>query len=230
MMKPLNKNYLDAPSALCESSHVELIRSKDIALNLQVYHDATICPYSANHIGCCGEVLLFDGTIAMGINSHFDYDAVHEIGNFPIAVENENEIIYLGSLPVCWGHYITDGLSKLWFFYTDEGKELLQRGVRVGITTCYVNMDSVPKAYQYIVNVLGLPIKVEVITDVTHYKTVYCPDNSLFVRGGTRYYLKEQNEIIDRLIESVQTEGKCFCSFEKIYFSLKSACKLQQHS
>lgn len=212
-------DYIDAPTLRSEAKHYSTSRCSNRQLGCKIYKNVIICPCT-NKVpdDVVGEIILEDGTIAKHTNSNIDYNCEMQ----PKCIKpskNASKAIYLGSMPICWGHYITDGLSKLWFFYTDEGKKLISENIPVVITSRFTTVYDIPNAYKSVIKYLGLPFNLEIIDEVSHYETIYCPDNSLFIEGHTRYYTKEYLDIINKITERATEEVTHDINFGKVYLS-----------
>lgn len=61
-------------------------------------------------------------------------------GSYDTELRTEHTaVIYIGYLFDAWGHCLTDGLKKLWFLRTEEGKLMLDNGAKVAFITLYNN-------------------------------------------------------------------------------------------
>lgn len=125
-------------------------------------------------------------------------------------------VIYIGFIIPIWGHVITDGIKKIWFLTTDEGKNWLKMGAQV----VYVTLSNAPLP-QYVIDLFqyaGLNMdKCIHIKEITKCRKIIIPQNSLFLEQGKRYYTHEYKETITHIKNYV--DNMSLPIFPKIYLT-----------
>lgn len=134
--------------------------------------------------------------------------------------QSDDTIIFIGTFYSLWGHAITDSIKKLWFLFTEEGKQLLDNGAKVG----YIFRDKGDSYTLSVIEKTGVnPNDLIEIKEPTQFKNVYIPDSSIIYnpKDETRYYTKEYTEIINRIIDCYnKTYNSDFREkYDKVYFS-----------
>lgn len=215
----MNFKYCDPPTIEAESVNSSLNRHTTEAMHDRVYHNATIMTFREGISDrIVGEIFESDGTKTLDTNSNIDYSDAAPRCYRIVPEKFLEEVIYLGCISSCWGHYITDGLAKAWFFMSEEGKLLISRGVPVVMTTRYENRVKAPVAFQSVFDELGLEIKIQIINEPTQVGIIHCPTNSLFIRDGTRYFTNEFNSVVNRLLQPM-ANSRCVTIYPKVYLS-----------
>lgn len=132
----------------------------------------------------------------------------------------DETFIYLGCFNICWGHAITDNLSRLWFLRTEECRKLLDEGARV-VYVPGMNV-SLPEWHKEVFRLAGVnPDLLYPITEPVLCKRVVVPDRSLFVVDGYLRYTEEFRNVINIIINNVDSDGR---RTDKIFFT-RSAVK-----
>jgi len=130
-------------------------------------------------------------------------------------VEKNETVIFLGFFNPCWGHLITDSLSKLWYLQTPQCEKLIEGGAKIIYITQF-NAD-LPEYNKELFSYAGIEIEKFVhIKQVTKYKQVIVPDNSLYDSDGSIYYTREFVNTIDQIKSGVQVDEN---SPKKIYYT-----------
>lgn len=128
----------------------------------------------------------------------------------------KNTCVFLGYFVSCWGHILTDGFKKMWFFETDECKRLISKGIDfVYVTT--KGRDILPANIEML-QMAGINTNIlKKITCNTRYKKVIVPDDC-FWGGieGTRYTI-EYDKQISRLRNHIYNNSNS--RVEKVYFT-----------
>ena len=85
-------------------------------LSIRELHDVIIIPSDSSFGEFQGEICDCNGKIIEGVNSNVDYDNLNNIDISQLVIDDkiEESCIYLGAIPNCWGHFITDGISKIY--------------------------------------------------------------------------------------------------------------------
>lgn len=129
--------------------------------------------------------------------------------------KSDKTVIYMGMFLPVWGHCLTDCIKKIWFLYTQEGMALLNQGAEL----IYVNIyETLPKPFQDFLELCIPNYKIVSVREITQYKKIYIPDDSLFRDAqGILYYTKQHSDMLKQVLQNfisckIQT-------YEKIYFS-----------
>lgn len=121
---------------------------------------------------------------------------------------------------MCWGHYITDGISKLWCINNPEIRALIIAGVRVAFTSEWINVQSMPIPWRHIVDLLGWKdVEIQTISKITKYKNIYIPTNAIQHGVSGRKYTVEFCDLIDALTKAALERFQNNRIFDKIYLS-----------
>ena len=157
--------------------------------------------------------ILYSGGIISDNNKFQLSSAWHEGCTFRNRFENYNvqsrneSVIYIGCLYHIWGHAITDNLKKIWYLYnTNQNKKLV-----------YITVNNVPlPSYVYeLFELAGIDLhKAEHITQITKFKEIINPDNSIININEERYFTKEFTQVINKIKSQVPTKN-----IGKIYFT-----------
>lgn len=129
--------------------------------------------------------------------------------------KSNKTVIYLGIFFPVWGHCLTDCIKKIWFLYTQEANVLLNQGVEL----VYVNIsETLPKPFLDLLDICIPNHKIVSVHEITQYKKIYIPDDSLFRDvKGILYYTQMHVDVLRKIIQNIN-----FCKIrtcEKIYFS-----------
>lgn len=214
----MNFEYTDLPTQQFEEirAHQQCIFSKK--LHWQTVEDGIIVPFNISiDKQFWGEVISFDGTLVKGVNSNVNYDEhAFQIFNYPYEKE-EDAVIYLGSFATCWGHYVTDCLSKLWVLNTPIYKELIAQGVKVTFVSNYKSVETCPTVLTELYRLLSLTVNIVPIKHITRFKKIYIPDNSIFIENNSRRCTIEYRHIIDAITHNIPASKST--KNDKIYLS-----------
>lgn len=187
-------------------------------MSLRKYNDVVIVPTCKDRIDQ-GEMYDLSGSIVNDVNSNINYENRLDIKLEQQSKLNcyEKPILYLGAIPNCWGHFITDGLSKMWFLLSSH-YQTLKDGCEVFVVIPYYDKEEIPRPLQNIINLLlGYNIQIKNITESRIYKEVYIPENSLFIKNGCRRYTKLYYDTVNQLISRVDIRK--YKTYDKIYLS-----------
>ncbi|MBQ0058251.1 MAG: glycosyltransferase family 61 protein [Bacteroidales bacterium] len=191
----------------------------NIELRSTIYENAIILPVKDgyNDNGClAGGVLDGDGSFiensAFSVTKGCSYEYDH-------VEQEEDEVIYIGSLLNIFGHTFTDNLKKLWYLCTDECRKRITDGAKV----VYITTGNQPLA-SYSIRFFELAgfdlLSWHHVTHITRCKSCIIPDDSFgcedIYKGG--FYTKEFGDIIATIKNNVtKTAGALYP--EKIYFT-----------
>ena len=95
------------------------------------------------------------GHLLTNVNPNIQYNVAVELDSNTLCVE-DFDIIYLGCIWNCWGHFFTDGLAKAWYLLTDEYKEKYKGKVKIAISFINNTLQSCPKPLLSLYKLLGL--------------------------------------------------------------------------
>lgn len=197
-------------------------RYNDVPMHVRCIDNAFIIPYSQQYAQVDGEVMTSDGQIIPEVCSGTNYSEYDgKTFDVPDQYESGEEIIYLGALSICWGHYITDGICKLWCLQTNEFQTLIGRGVPVVFCSQYYNINKMPTVWRHLVDLLGgADIKIRPLNKITKFNKIYIPTNSIQNQKGGRYYTNEFIELVSVLknnaLKNISASHKVY---DKIYLS-----------
>lgn len=136
------------------------------------------------------------------VESGYDFDE-------SLAEKCEENVVYIGCMHDVWGHAITDNLKKIWY--------LIDRKESRKLVYITVGNKPLPKYVFDIFQLVGVDLyKAVHITRVTKFKNVFVPNNSLINVNENRFYTKEFDCTIGRIIDKIPL---CSDLPEKIYFT-----------
>lgn len=138
----------------------------------------------------------------------------------PKEYAEQEEVIYLGAVNPCWGHYITDGISKMWCLENEEFKNLVARGVPVMFVSEWAHVDKMGDAWRHLVDLVGgVNVKIEPLQVTTKFKRIYVPSNTIQHSAKGRFYTKEFTNIVGRLKAAALSNVSIGKEYDKIYLS-----------
>lgn len=213
----------------CDPDTVNDVAVRDLfideILSVRILPDVIILPSNNQiHVGFDGEVFDILGRYIDGINPNVNYPiknlGVNNVETDRIDGVVTDTIIYLGTVTSCWGHFFTDGFSKLWWFFTDEYKKIeKQEKLKVCYVCPYKNEIATPKPWLDLINALGLDLEIMPINDLKLYKKVYVPDNSLHMMNNHRVFTNEYELTINKVLSTIKPNQNK--KFENLYLSRK---------
>ena len=214
----MNSNYVDK---LTKQEFLKLIPTRRInkVLDVQNVKDAILCPLTIEQSNISIEIIQNDNTILPEVNSNIYYQTLPEVNShIEVIYKKEETIIYLGCMYNCWGHFFTDGFSKVWYLLTDEYKLKYKGKVKIAVSFIGNDIKYCPKPLLELYQLLGIKENdILVITEPTKFKSIIVPDNSLFFHNGTRHFTKDYCDVIQTIIDAVEPMNDR--KFEKIYLS-----------
>lgn len=217
----VNLDYTDQVTFLQLSENVKQPRLENKTLGVRCIERGIILPFAPNVTYACGEVYTEDRLLVKGTNPNVMYDeeVVDITQELPPDLTYVNEdVIYLGDIVDCWGHFITDALSKLWVWDTVAFKSLMDKGVKVVCTISYKTVNQCPTSLRQVLKLAGVDCEVEIVQTSTQYRKVYIPDNSLFMKNKRRHYTLEYKKVVDKIIAQVPVDQR-YTRYDKIYLS-----------
>lgn len=122
----------------------------------------------------------------------------------------DNEAVYLGCLYYVWGHAITDNFKKAWYLLENPPKDRELVYITVGNTP-------LPQYVFDLFDLIGINLRQAVhITQITKYKNIIVPENSLVNNNEVRSYNQEFARTIQKLTSKIPIDNN---SPAKIYFT-----------
>lgn len=208
-------DYLDAVS-IAEINFNRSLRI-DKSLKINILDNATLSFMEIEQGVMTLEVLDNKGQLLPYVNPNLQYGVTVE-SNENISNLEDIDVVYLGCIWNCWGHFFTDGLAKAWYLLTDEYKQKYHGKVKLAISFINNTLQSCPKPLLSLYRLLGVNEEdIIVITQPTKFRSVIVPDNSLFFHDGMRHITKEYTTTIDAITDAVPVNLDK--KFEKIYLS-----------
>lgn len=214
-------SYCDEPTIIEEQNVALINRHKDWSLQIRCIENAWIIPWSKEYEDIQGEVLTENGTIVDNVCSGSIYDAIQlNTYSIPTEFESKDEVIYLGGINKCWGHYITDGICKLWCINSLEFQRLLRNDIPVVFTYDWIIEEKIASSWRHILDLLGLKnVNIVPLTKITKFKRIYIPSNSLQHSSKGRFYTSEFKNSVDSLKVTALSCEERHPKHEKIYLS-----------
>ncbi len=126
----------------------------------------------------------------------------------------QGNYIYLGEWLGIWGHCITDNLKKLWFV-----TKLNQEGKLHDYKLCVAKpfKGSYHDNFGQLLLKAGINIDdIEFIEESTLVENLTVPDDSIVVKGNSRYYYTEYSSLVNEIRDRIPIVDE---SPEKIYFT-----------
>ncbi|MBR5401586.1 MAG: glycosyltransferase family 61 protein [Treponema sp.] len=186
-------------------NHKQINRLQENILSIKHYTNVTIIPYQ----GC------FDND-----KQFIDGTWLHEITSFqykePIDTLNIKKAVYIGCFVNIWGHCITDGLKRLWYFYSKEFK------IQDDVEFVFIKVNPLPlpeNFYKILKYILPEKIKIKEIESPALIDELIIPDVSFYssLNEGKLFY-KEYLFILNLLKQKYNKPLKTE-SYDKIYLS-----------
>ena len=187
------------------------------ALHCAVYESAYIVPSNYPKGPKIGGVYDCNKKFVDNSALHIRYLREHVV--FEDYKELEESIIFIGTFHSIWGHALTDSLKKLWFLETEEGKALLQQGVKLA----YIYMEKSDSYTRKILSLAGIDNHFLIeIKEPTRFKKVYVPDDSIlyYPENDCRKYTIEYKNTIRKFLSHI--DGMLQHSvpiYDKVYFT-----------
>ncbi len=199
--------------------------------NIRIIQNGIIAPFISEIPNLIGEVITPNGELLYDVNSLSTYeqlkkdvllDEISYIQNQSKLIE-QTPSIYLGTIPICWGHYFTDGFSKIWYFYKTQKEEW--KNHKIYFTSPYYNTKETPapliKLLTAVTDDTSIANRITPIQQITQFNTLIIPDNSLLVdhQKCSRHYTPEWNNTINIIINNISKQNNNYKKHQKIYFS-----------
>lgn len=220
MMK-YNLSYIDPPSNDAFNEIKDKCTQKSKALKVAEYVDGILSPYKLETDDASVEVFDSLRILQYGVNSNVIYPIDTKERNLDESIVVHDMafgVVWLGCVYDCWGHFITDALSKVWYLFSPQWKNYKSKGYKLAIGFFFSNIKQCPSPLLSLYKLLNiLPEDVIVIDSPTHFQNVIVPDNSLFFVDGVRCYTEEYRATISYITDAVPTPTSI--KFQKVYLS-----------
>ncbi len=117
----------------------------------------------------------------------------------------DETVVFIGALPKHFGHYILEGLSRLWFFLDQQNLDTYR---------CVCISDDDEDRFAEFLRLFGLPAeRITRVAKPTMFREVIVPEQSIRLHD---FYTKEYKATIERIMAHVHPIFN-----EKVYFSKK---------
>lgn len=215
-----NLLYLDPPTIdkFEERANVSRLLSKVLKVKAIDNGILAQCESEPNYFAY--EVFDKHGILLKGTNPNVIYQNTYPSLILDDSIKKVDQtVIFLGTIMDCWGHYFTDGISKLWFLKTEEYKSITENNhVKFAISFAYKQNLKIPQPLLSLYHLLGIHEEdLVIINNPVQYSKIYIPDNSLFMYGNTRYFTAEYSCTIDDITSQVAPINNE--KYDKIYLS-----------
>jgi len=171
-------------------------------------------------------VYSYDGGVVDGDGNFVTESMLHEQpccvgGAYDAVLKTEHKtVIYIGYLLSEWGNCLTDGLKKLWFLRTDEGRKLIKQGAKVA----FITMHNIPlPAHQAeLWRLAGFDSsKWMHVTEPKRFDEVIVPENSFVAYPDEKRLFDDRFVGIIKCIrnKAIEEIGENISSIDKIYFT-----------
>lgn len=216
-------SYCDQVTTEEETLPASINRLSSWNMEIHCVENAMIFPWCKDTEMYAGEVILQNGEVVPDASSSSIYPKERRISEVSKNVVEGDEIIYIGAVNPCWGHYITDGICKLWCLESPLFKELIARGVPVCFVSAYMPVDKISMSWRHLVDLLGGEnVNILPIQTATRYKRVWIPTSSIRIKNSEegRFYTKEYRDIVIKLRErALEKANNKYSIYDKIYLS-----------
>lgn len=202
-----NYNYVDEPLLNETIYESEKILLKNLNLKSVVYSNGFILPtkFIENEIG--GGVVTEKGEFILNTSVHEGIGRGYEFDINNIEHINKT-VIYIGLINPCWGHFITDGLKKIWY--------ILENNCNYDLVYTTINNEPLPHYLQSVFEILNINSKTIHIDKVTCFSSIIIPDNSFIYTNSGRFYDSKFKQTIDKIKENTPISKE---QYENVYFS-----------
>lgn len=168
------------------------------------------------------EGLLYGG-VCDSKGNFVEESGFRERGNLPYSYDASNviykdeEVLFIGFFLNCYGHGITDHIKKLWFLETQEYKNLIAQNPQMQVIYIVEKNLPLPPWQKEIFHLAGIDYNSwEQIKNLTCYKHIYIPENSLINSHEYRMFTPEFRRTIDKIKLSIKPLE---FTASKIYFT-----------
>lgn len=207
----LSEDYYHKKIALSFSSYKNaLIQPECISIEKEQYALGLYC--NGKYINFCPS---FEYTVRGKIKAPFCCED-----------KSDKKVIYIGPLVRCWGHFVTDCISTMWFFINDVLKEQYK-----DYYVAYIPIEGFEMKgnYQRMFDLFGIDrSRFLLINKPTIFKEVIVPDCSYFAQESNdiRMFTDEYIKTIDFLKANISRDYPKHK--DKIYFTNRSYTKVKK--
>lgn len=195
--------YCDEVTVNEEKRLAYIDRKRNLSMQILQFRDVTIYPYSNETKEYRGEVFTRDGVRVDNVNSETAYsDKPLVIESLPSPEDYVDEAIYIGSQNMCWGHYFTDGLSKMWSIHNPEFQSLVSKKIPIYFVSDSFYEGEMPFSWKHLIDLLGGEgLDIRPLRKNTKFGNLHIPTNCIFNTNTGRYYTEEYEQLISVLKE-----------------------------
>lgn len=209
MLNRVNLNYVFPNKAKSIAKVTENFIKKDSEI-VKIFKSATILPvYDFHDMHGNGGVINSEGNYVEMSSQKNRVSGSYEYNKSDCKFENK-KVVYCGFFYRCWGHFITEVVSKLWYALKrdnsiDQYIFITEKGSNAKFNGNYLEF----------LRLLGIEDKVVIINQPTVYAEVVIPeDGFVYDEYFTNSYLDMYQYIIKKGLK--EFKGK---TYEKLYFS-----------
>ena len=146
-------------------------------------------------------------------------EEIDEYGLAEDVVGHDSTAVFLGYLRPCWGHWITNTISRLWFLFSEAYLAMDKKTPLLFVSHCG-NIVDFPKPLKDLITLMGIDTSsITIVRSPQKFKSIILPDES-FVEG--EYYSDEYKNMIDRIVCNPSLDK---LKVDKVYFSRRYAGK-----
>ena len=191
-------------------------------LCVQEFHNATILPVKRvegdNLLFGRGGVVDADGSYVELSSIEQRLEGAYDSSSAPF---QDERVVYCGFLVNHWGHFLIEGVARLWYYLTnptdvDHYVFVSEIG---GVTEAKAN-------YLAFFELLGIADKLMVINQPMRFRSVIVPQRAY---GYRKYYSQEYKQIFDSVAQSALKQGAKYPIYEKVFFSRSRFPKAQAY-
>lgn len=157
----------------------------DIPLSIKCYENAFIVPDQGNGVsGVMTQDFQFLSSSGLDGIEKWEY-------NGDSFKKSDTIVVFLGCFHWVWGHYLTDNIKRLWFLFSEEGKDILAKGAILSYTS--IGNKEISQNGSLLMSYLGVNTsQLCRITQLTQFSKVFIPDSSIIP------FLEKNNSLLYR--------------------------------
>ena len=187
------------------------------SLGIKLIENACVFPYRNDSRG---EVISEE---MVALATDFPKKADPKIYDRTTVIKHKGKAIFLGSFFTWgWGHCFTDHFNKLWFFLTDDCKNMMANGTECVLVTAN---PKIPNYVYTLFEYAGFDLhQAKIVTEPTIYEEFFIPDNCYYQidDGWYRYYTDEYVSLLENMKARARSEATSHGNFiapERIYIT-----------
>lgn len=217
--------YCDKVTSDFEKDYAFVGRHLNEPMNILCFDTVRVYPFSKETKEYQGELITEHNEVIKDIYGGLPYDEKRIIEQTMPTEEYMEQAIYLGPMEICWGHYFTEGISKLWCLQTPQFKELLAKGVPICFVSKWHMVPEIPRAWAHLIDLLSdTKLNIIPLQKPTSIGKAYVPTNSFsnkprIGRVYTDLYVQSINRLRDKALQNAVQKSKGWKKYEKIYLS-----------